>query len=628
MVRRASALAEQLSGKKMADPLASLLDSNPELDEEAAEELHNFRRLSTLYGSNVNTVVMSKARKQSIVQKRQDARLQVAQLEQERGRSPSPTPDHAVGSGGGRGRTASTASSAGGRPRTASAIERPRLSSQQSALANDSRKLAKQGSDMSVFSNYTRGEEWRYDRPNTADATVRRLREMTANKRQNMNEPLTQRLSRPKSAITKFADRDRSKLTLRDTMHDPVHDDAQVEHPWFFGYNNNTAVPSVEPFALANRFGFRGAQALIVQTSTRARNIDVSKPHSIDVEKDLARPDEWGPTLRMAPSRGGKNLDTPGQWPEASAFPSGAPMKKPTQEYWFNRESTLGETEAMRPKSALPDRLRRTLEKEKTMLVQLNTTIKKERMELTLRPTMRPGSAPAKLRRKKKKAAESDEAVKQIINSSTLNYWGEMSANVKRELRPEFSRTALMKQNATQKLQSEMKWILLREFYKCFRRSNRGGPPHPGLQDLHELAAMFVASTTENPLPNVISRDQLLNIVSKKMLDDAFDERSAQKLFTCFDTRNTNRLPWVSIIASIRCLLQTNEGMVGKLMGVFDVFAEYARGKMTLNNCYAIFILVAGSGEELHEMKMHYRHSFTFHLRDAIRRETRTVRWR
>lgn len=64
-------------------------------------------------------------------------------------------------------------------------------------------------------------------------------------------------------------------------------------------------------------------------------------------------------------------------------------------------------------------------------------------------------------------------------------------------------------------------------------------------------------SCEENPLPVVVSRDQWLNILSKKILDDGFDSRSAQKLYTCFDQKNGNRVPWVVIVASIRCLLQT-----------------------------------------------------------------------
>jgi hypothetical protein len=271
-------------------------------------------------------------------------------------------------------------------------------------------------------------------------------------------------------------------------------------------------------------------------------------PNGIDVERDLARPDEWGPTLRMEPANTGYNNDTPKNWPAASAFPAGAPMKEPTTDYWYNRESTLGETQQMRPKSALPDRLRRTLEKEKTALIQLNATVKKERLELAMSQP-RPGSAPAGRRKKGKTRDENTKCVRAsaegrkgcrgrsrpatfltspatflaslatflaspttfltffaapflpyslfacrlLGKNATLNYWGEMSASVKRELRPEHAKLTLGKHHATQHLASEMKWMLLKDFYRCYKRSNRGGPPKPGLQDLHELAALFIA---------------------------------------------------------------------------------------------------------------------------------------
>ena len=82
----------------------------------------------------------------------------------------------------------------------------------------------------------------------------------------------------------------------------------------------------------------------------------------------------------------------------------------------------------------------------------------------------------------------------------------------------------------------------------------------------------------------------------------------AQKLYTCFDQKNTNRFPWVLIIASIRVLLQSYESPLAKLAGVFDVFDKYARGKMTVKNCHAVFVLTAGSDAELHECKMYYNH--------------------
>jgi len=187
------------------------------------------------------------------------------------------------------------------------------------------------------------------------------------------------------------------------------------------------------------------------------------------------------------------------------------------------------------------------------------------------------------------------------------------------DLRPEYAKAVLAKKNKTQELASSMKWLLLRELYKTWRRHlSRRQHAHPGLSDLHELASLFIVTSEENPLPSTISRDQFLNMLSKKVLNDSFDNRMAQKLYTSFDQKNTNRYAWVIIIASIRVLLQGYESPIQKLVGVFEIFFKFARGKMTVKNCHAPFILVASNDEQLHQMKMYYNHSFKNHLRDVI----------
>jgi len=127
-------------------------------------------------------------------------------------------------------------------------------------------------------------------------------------------------------------------------------------------------------------------------------------------------------------------MQTPGSWPAASEFPNGQPLKRPTTDYWFNRESTLGETAQQRPKSALPERLARTLEKEKTMLIQLSSTVHKERMEVTVK---RPGSAP--VMRHKKNIITKQPAIQQVSTHTTHSHfththlWSRTGGNVDRE---------------------------------------------------------------------------------------------------------------------------------------------------------------------------------------------------
>ena len=240
------------------------------------------------------------------------------------------------------------------------------------------------------------------------------------------------------------------------------------------------------------------------------------------------------------------------------------------------------------------------MEKEKASYVMLKSTADKERQSMAGK---RPKSAPAARTRGKPKSEVENQELRQLIAHTTLNYWGEVSASVKRDMRPEYAKVVMAKRNKTQELQNAMKWLLLRELYRTWKKHQRG-EPRPGLQNLHEIASLFIVTSEENPLPSVISRDQFLNMLSKKILTDSFDQRMAQKLYTCFDQKNTNRFPWVVIVASIRILLQTYETPLQKLVGVFDIFDQYARGKMTVNNSYAIFILTAGSDEQVHTMKV------------------------
>ena len=147
------------------------------------------------------------------------------------------------------------------------------------------------------------------------------------------------------------------------------------------------------------------------------------------------------------------NRNTPKTWPEAAEFPTGIEFKRDNSKVWYNRESTLGLT---RPKSALPERLARTLQREKNELIEMNNTITTERKGLSM---TRPRTAPS-LRTTKKKVFKNEveeKECKQVINTNRLNYWGEISASVKRDIRPEYARKVIKKQNVTQLLQNDVK---------------------------------------------------------------------------------------------------------------------------------------------------------------------------
>lgn len=228
-----------------------------------------------MYGSNANTVALTKSRRKSVVDKKKREYSNMVVNAMADGQQP-PRPASSsqpkvlikqVTTGSmGRARTGSTASSAGfssaARARSRSAYSsggggRGRTASQASAMSSAPsarfrgasdvsersaspspgvspgfNRMATQSTTGSLFSSYNDRSEWDAARPQTADATLRHLRNLKSNAKQNMKEPLTTRLSRPKSATAKFVDRDRSKLTLMETINQPVHDDSDVKHPW------------------------------------------------------------------------------------------------------------------------------------------------------------------------------------------------------------------------------------------------------------------------------------------------------------------------------------------------------------------------------------------------------------
>jgi len=545
------------------------------------EKQSNFRRLSTLYGTNVRTVAMTKERRGTKLGLGVAARVGVDGAVVER----SPSPAFSLNS-------------------NTKSINFANFDKSQSRPSSAKVGRARAKTDFNP------------ERPMTANETLRRLKEMKKNKKQNMEEPLFDRLARPKSAKSKFKRGPKSRTSAKDIdLKKEVHPDNEVGHPWYYGYNNTVKLPASSPFAIASRFGYRGASELVKQCSDRAQHIDIDHPKAIQIERDLVRPNEWGPSVHCEAAKAYNTHNTPKQWPKNTEFPSGAMLNEDSHTYWYNRETTLGVT--VRPKSALPERLRRTLEKEKHMLIQLKSTVNKERREIAAN---RPKSAVARRKPAKSLYTKDEEReLSQLKGNNKIKYWGEISANVKRDLRPEYAKAVLTKKNKTQELVSSMKWLLLRELYKTWRRHlSRGQPARPGLSDLHELASLFIVTSEENPMPSTISRDQFLNMLTKKVLNDSFDNRMAQKLYTCFDQRNTNRFAWVVIIASIRVLLQSYESPIQKLVGVFEIFDKYARGKMTVKNCHAPFILVALNDERLHAMKMYYNHSFKNYLKDVI----------
>jgi len=141
---------------------------------------------------------------------------------------------------------------------------------------------------------------------------------------------------------------------------------------------------------------------------------------------------------------------------------------------------------------------------------------------------------------------------------------------------------------------------------------------------LHDLATLFQLTSADNPNPNALSRDQFVAALTKTILDDSFDARLAQKLYTTFDRKLSNRVPWVIILASIRCMLLDGESVEAKCVGIYEILDQYTpSNKLTAKNCNLIFTIVCGSEEQKHAMNTVYRHSFINFLRDSTKKRNK-----
>ena len=480
--RRGSVLAAALSGNKELVAEPDIMKFIVEDDDDKKSKVDNFRRLSTLYGVSANCVQKTKKRARKISDQPQ--------------------------------------TTAGSRPQTAPS---PTLQFQPQNKNPKTKRTV-------------------HDQQDDLNSTFERLIKLKRNKKQNMEQPLVDRLSRPKSARPKFNTRRREEAereNLRPSKRPPispeqkerdmeseVHADNKAP-AWFFG-RDNTVTLSTTPFAVASRFGFRGALNMAKRSSARAQHVPlklIENPERINIERDLAQQvsersggggeedkkltpshlprsaqDEWGPSLRNLPATTGYNHNTPKMWPEAAEFPTGIKFKKENEKVWYNRESTLGHT---RPQSALPERLSRTLQREKNELIQIRNTINQERKTVA-RPSTAPSIGRGKMsntgnfvmkmgmdvtfggglensnhfgnemmsgddqqqqqpvNKKMFKTAIEEKEVNAVIKTNRLNYWGEMSASVKRDIRPEYARAVINRENNQQVLQSDVKWMLLR----------------------------------------------------------------------------------------------------------------------------------------------------------------------
>lgn len=597
--RRTSVLAAELSQNPALLQGPEVLDFTEDDDSVDKEKINNYRRLSTLYGVSAHGVQKTKITRKQL----------------NKHNPPPTTQQH---------HTQHT--------HHAKTLQRP------STAPSHRTTPSKTHNSTSHTSHAVRTIQ---DQQDDMKSTFNRMIKLQKNKKQNLAEPLYHRLARPKSAVPKFSvtkynEEERNQLPPEHrpplspeqrTRHinRPPHADS-IAPPWFFG-RNNTCTTSSNPFAVASRFGFRGALNMTKQCSARAQHVPlklIDHPTDINISRDLAQPDEWGPSLRNEPATTGYNRNTPKTWPEAAEFPTGTTFKQDNTKVWYNRESTLGHT---RPSSALPSRLARTLQREKNELIEMQNTIQRERQNLTM---TRPRTAPTMRRSKKKVYSSKTEELEtnQVIATNRINYWGEISASVKRDIRPEHARSVIKKQNDTQLMQSDVKFMLLNEFYKCYRRKRKENRANnqmgPGLSDLHDLANLFMLTSQDNPNPNVLSREQFVAVCTKTVLDDSFDSRMAQKLYTTFDRKASNRIAWVIIIASIRALVSSAESASSKLIGIFEIFEQYAPlNKITSKNCNHMFTIVSGSEEEKHAMNTAYRHSFINYLRDVTKKNNR-----
>jgi hypothetical protein len=312
--------------------------------------------------------------------------------------------------------------------------------------------------------------------------------------------------------------------------------------------------------------------------------------------------DEWAPKLQ----------GTPVLWPEDSAHVSGASIKHrnthwvagPKHEKTYTKGKTFEKTCEKNPQKF--KHLKRAYAREQEESMRLNESVARERR-----------------RRYKQMATGSISSMRSSGASLTdnskgqtdrrLKYWSNFTLVHAEETNATQAREKLEKEKSDRLLRYRLKWKELKTINKILRATRQ-----PNNEDIDAFEELLSKTSTENPDPCCLSRDQFCKIVLGAHGSSPLASlQLCNRLFSSFDPRRRDKLDYREIVGTLRLLRKPGQPAGAKLRDVVQGFDIQKQRVLSLDEAKTIMLMGVSSDEDMELIMQEFIFAFELHIKQS-----------
>jgi hypothetical protein len=312
--------------------------------------------------------------------------------------------------------------------------------------------------------------------------------------------------------------------------------------------------------------------------------------------------DEWAPKLQ----------GTPVLWPEDSAHVSGATVKHrnthwvagPKHEKTYTKGKNFSQMCEKNPQKFKA--LKRAYAREQEESLRLNESVARERRR---RYKHLPSSSISSMR--SSGASLSDNSKGQT--DRRLKYWSNFTLVHAEEQNAAQARDKLEKEKADRLLRYKLKWKELKTLNKILRATRQ-----PNNEDIDAFEELLSKTSTENPDPCCLSRDQFCKIVLGAHGNSPLASlQLCNRLFSSFDQRRRDKLDYRELVGTLRLLRKPGQPAGAKLRDVVHCFDIQKQHVLSLDEAKAIMLMCVSCDEDMELVMQEFIFAFELHIKQS-----------
>lgn len=390
--------------------------------------------------------------------------------------------------------------------------------------------------------------------------------------------------------------------------------------PWYVGYNNTTVPPDSSYVMAANRYGYRGSNAIqqhnVKPYEMPARTTTVHTPAFLSRNDDYV--DEYVPPIVAAKQQSVNGLETPKLWPENTSYVEGFRKKQRPSSWLYKRETTVDQP--MRPKS--PQSL--------SAVMQKATQETQKLRDYALMETQRTILSHSGTAQRKFEAAWSDqllanatttlkhslqdvhppyEAHTLLDPSDAMRYSGSTAMIVHSQTTDELKfRLRLERSRSKANMPFEMKWQHVMAHFNNVKHKLKRNQAMSEVVD--KIARFWQQVALKAGSETSLHRADFVQACGRISFFEDVSGKQMSQLYSLFDPAKKNSMRFVEILLMFVVLDNPEENIFQKVRALWQCSTQFGLDRSLFDVALEVLSSCAGNRADLLAIESYFRSEF------------------